>query len=141
MKTKIISAVIAFTLIAGISTSASADVLSTIIGQFGKGADYICRQAKWSDFKFSIRSGRGIACKQPIVAAFAELICDGYGEDGDAPYSKSGCHENAEKALDGKDATKVLMDMLPTKGIGIISKVCSFAGKLPGLSTICDLIE
>jgi hypothetical protein len=119
MKTRIISVIAAFGIIAGLSTSASAAGVMDFAKQAAeKGSGFFCRKANIWDFTLSVRSGSGTACKSKLVGALAVYLCLEGNMD---KFDESGCFKNAKEALKGdllkEDKTVAELDTAKAKEI------------------------
>ncbi len=119
--------------------NANAGYLSDLASQLkDKAASFICRKASAFDFKFSIRSFEGVACKVKEVGAIAELICLKNNYDN---YAESGCHKNAVKAMGDQKPLEVLESMAVESAKIIAPAICMAAtATIPVLEPACAVL-
>ncbi len=100
MKIKLVSILLAFSVVAGLSIGAQASIVDSITSAVTqaktKGAPYLCRKGSFWDFQFSIRSAKGNLCKNKVIAALAVYMCL---EKNLEQFTDSGCYTNAKSVL------------------------------------------
>lgn len=114
------------------SLTVNAGPVESLFGQLNKGAGYICRKGSFFDFRFSIRSLEGEACKNRLIGAFAELVC---GATNIENYANSKCHNNAKKVLGDTKPSTALKEELMKHGKNAIKIMC--AAPIPAISSVC----
>lgn len=139
MRNKILNIFLISVAVLGLNTVAMASPIGSLVQQIiaGKPADFICRKASLFDFRFSIRSLNGEACKLPLVAALAETICG--GRKNIKGFNGSHCDKNARNVLRGRDPENVLMQELAKLGGTTKGLICS--ANLPVLGFVCGQIN
>jgi hypothetical protein len=137
MKNKYFIIIALFGCIAGFSASSSANIMSDMLKTLQDTKVSICEKANFWKANFSIRSGKGIACKNKFVAAFSELVCPKLGAEG---YENSHCHKNALIALDGEEPLKMLGSQLKKQGKKALTITCKYLNNVSKLRTIADKV-
>jgi hypothetical protein len=110
---------------AGSVEDAVAKVNTTVLSNITSTENFepaFCQKGNYLSGIFSIRSSKGLACKNSTIAAIAVIICPVRNID---DYMNSICHKNALIALAGRQPVNVLQqdilndsntrDMLCTK--------------------------
>jgi hypothetical protein len=98
-----------------------------------EGAPYLCSKGSFITHKVTLRSGKGVLCKNSVVAAFAKLHCVGKGD-----FDSSQCatqYMDAAIAKQGGKTPQEILNEAAEKGSGAMQ---AFAARFKRTDTNAD---